>query len=304
LQHALSNFNEAVARDPTFAPAYSGMAITYNLLREYSGMADEEAYPKAKAAAEHGIELDPNLPQAHASLGFIDFFWFWDPAKAEQEFRAALDVDPGSVLAHHWYGSMLLHQGRFEESIQQLDIAQRLEPTSAAIVSTRALALGLSGHREEAQAQLMEILKEAPSANSPHNTLRTLSLVEPRNIPMYLAETKRLFELRQNPTGVQRTDAAERAYRDGGETAMWSKILEWEKQAHPGTGNANYQTIEAEAALGQNDAALEGMEQLARQHDANLVGINNDPVFQPLHNSPRYTRIIALAGIRPSNPTK
>ncbi len=81
------DFSGAIAKDPNYAPAYAALANTYNLLREYSAMPEQEAYPKAKAAAEHAIALDPKLPEAHASLGFIDFFWSWETVKAEQEFR-------------------------------------------------------------------------------------------------------------------------------------------------------------------------------------------------------------------------
>ncbi len=71
-------------------------------------------------------------------------------------------MDPTSVLARHWYGSMLTHEGRYKEAIEQLDIAQRLEPTSAAVLSTRALALGLSGHRGEAVDMLQDVINETP----------------------------------------------------------------------------------------------------------------------------------------------
>ena len=175
LGHSLDDFSAAIAKDPNYAPAYAGLANTYNLMREYSVMPESEAYPKAKAADEHALALDPKLPQAHASLGFIDFFWSWDTTAAEREFRTALTLDPSSVLAHHWYGSMLTHEGRYSEAIQQLDLAQRLQPTSAAVLSTRALALGLSGRRGEAVDLLQDAINENPAASSPHEMLVILS---------------------------------------------------------------------------------------------------------------------------------
>jgi hypothetical protein len=126
LGKAREDFSEAIERDSNYAPAYVGLANTYLLLREYSVMPDPVAYPKAKRAAEHAVALDPKLASAHASLGFIDFFWSWDTAAAENEYKTALTLDPSSVLAHHWYGSMLTHEGRYKEAIEQLDIAQRL----------------------------------------------------------------------------------------------------------------------------------------------------------------------------------
>jgi tetratricopeptide (TPR) repeat protein len=304
LKHSQQDFTYAIAKDPNYAPAYVGLSNTYNLLREYSGMSDAEAYPRAKAAAEHAIALDPRLPQAHASLAFVDFFWSWNPASAEKEFQTALSLDPASVLAHHWYGSMLVHQGRYAEAIQQLDIALRLQPTSAAIVSLRALAFGSSGHRDEAVARLEEILKEAPAATSPHNVLRSLSLIEPRDIPRYLAETRRVAELRHDREWLQINAVAERAYRSGGEKAMWTSMLEHERRIHPGSSDRGYQMAEAEAALGHPDEAFAVLLKLVDEHNPVVMGIYNDPTLMPLHHDPRFAQVTAKIGLSPLDATQ
>jgi hypothetical protein len=297
LQQALENFNAAIAKDPNYAPAYAGLANTYNLLREYSGMPQPEAYGKAKAAAERAIKLDPKLPQAHASLGFVDFFWAWDAAAAEKEFQTALSLDPSSGLAHHWYGSMLTHEGRYAEAIEQLDVAQRLQPTSAAIVSLRALATGLSGHRDEAVTRLEEILKEAPSATSPHNVLSTLSLMEPRDIPRYLSESRRVAELRHDEDWMQVSDVALRAYRSGGERAMWQAMLANQKRLHPETWERTYPMVDAEAALGNRDEMFAILFRLADDHDPNVIGVFNDALLRPMRGDPRYAQLVKKIGL-------
>ena len=291
LNHSLQIFSEAIAKDPNYAPAYVGLATTYSLMREYSAMSDTEAYPKAKAAAEHAIELDPKLPQAHASLGFIDFFWSWDAAAAEKQFQTAIALDPSSVLAHHWYGSMLAHQGRFAEALQQLDIAQRLEPTSAAIVSLKALALGFSGHRDDAVAMLQTMVKAAPSATSTHNVLGSLSLIEPRNIPLYLDETRQVAELRHDEEWMRMNKAAERAYRSGGEMAMWKSMLEFDRQLHPVEASELYPIAEAEAVLGHTDDSFAILDRLIEQHNPIAMGLHNDPTLKSLHRDPRFTQL-------------
>lgn len=299
LQHSLDDFSGAIAKDPTYAPAYAGLANTYNLLREYSIMPDAEAYTKAKAADEHALALDPKLPQAHASLGFIDFFWSWDTAAAEREFRTALTLDPSSVLAHHWYGSMLVHEGRYSEAIEQLDLAQRLEPTSAAVLSTRALALGLSGHRGEAVDLLQDAVNENPAASSPHEILAILSKVQPRDSARFLDETRRIAELRHSQELLHVNAAGEAAYRSGGENAMWTAILAAEEKQHPGASNRTYLMIDAEAALGRNEPAFKDLAQLAQRHDPSLIGIIMDPVLSPLHRDPRFGQLVASMGLPP-----
>jgi len=86
--------------DPSYAPAYVGLADSYNLLREYSAMPASEAYPRALAAAKKAVELDDSSSEAHASLAFVSFFGMWDFADGEREFRRAIALDPYFALAH------------------------------------------------------------------------------------------------------------------------------------------------------------------------------------------------------------
>ena len=298
LQRALDDFSTVIARDPGYAPAYAALSITYNLVREYSVMPDAEAYPKAQAAAEHAVALDPRLSDAHASLGFVDFFWSWDAASAEREFRTALALDPSSVVAHHWYGSMLTHEGRYEEAIEQLDIAQRLEPTSAAVLSTRALALGLSGHREEAVDMLQDLVSESPGVSSPHAILSTLSRVEPRDLTRFLFEMRRSAELRHSDEMLQVATAGELALH-GGESAMWTSILATEESLHPGTSNRTLLMAQAETALGRYDAAFADLGRMEQRRDPAMMGIILDPTLSPLRQDRRFGQLIASMGLPP-----
>ena len=299
LERSLDEFSTAIARDPNYAPAYAALANTYNLLREYSMMPDAEAYPKARAAAEHAVALDPKLAQAHASLGFIDFFWSWDSASAEREFKTALALDPASVLSHHWYGSMLTHEGRYNEAIEQLNLAQRLDPTSEAVLSTRALALGLSGRRGEAVDMLQDVINQTPGVSSPHAILAVLSRVEPRDTARFLEETRKAAEMRHSDEMLQVTAAAESAYESGGENAMWMAILATEGRLHPGASNRTFLMVEAEASLGRNDAAFADLNKLAQRRDPTLMGIVLDPTLAPLHQDRRYGQLVSSMGLPP-----
>jgi hypothetical protein len=301
LQRSLDDFTGAIAKDPNYAPAYAGLSNTYNLLREYSVMPEAEAYAKARAAAEHAVALDPNLAQAHASLGFVDFFWSWDTASAEREFKTALALDPSSVLAHHWYGSMLTHEGRYGEAIEQLDLAQRLQPTSAAVLSTRALALGLSGHRGEAEDMLQDVINETPGVSSPHAILAILSKVEPRDPARFLDETRKVAQLRHSDELLQVSAAAGPAYRSGGEDAMWKAILATEERLHPGHSSRTFLMAQAEAALGRRDAAFADLNQLAQRRDPALIGVVVDPTLLSLHQDRRFGELVASMGL-PSLP--
>lgn len=297
LDRALKCFQQAIDQDPGYAPAYAGLAQTYNLIREYSMMPEAEAYPKAKAAAQRAIALDPQLSEAHASLGFVEFFWDWNASAAERDFQTAIALDPNSALAHHWYASMLTHEARYKESLAQLDLAQRLQPTSTSILSDRAFALGLSGHRNEAADILQEVENDDPSSPSPHRILGGISLVEPRDIPRYLDEIRRFATLRHNTSQLRLLDEMDRAFRTGGAPAMWRTQLAAEERLHPSPNDRTYNMASAEAALGDKDACLRDLAQLAARREPSMIGIMIDPTMAAVREDPRFGPIAASVGL-------
>ncbi len=299
LGRSRDDFSAAIAKDPNYAPAYAGLSNTYNLLREYSVMPEPEAYAKAREAAQHAIVLDPKLPEAHASLGFIDFFWSWDAVAAEREFRAALALDPSSVVARHWYGSMLLHEGRFGEALEQLELAQRLAPTSVAVLSTRAYALGLSGRRAEAEEMLQDAISATPDASSPRTILAILSGMQPRDPERFVVETRRVGELRHSDAMLQLADAAKAGLRAGGEKGMWKAILALEEKRHPGTEDRTYLMVDAKVLLGRNEEAIADLMWLAQRHDPQVMGLVVDPSLAPLHQDRRFIQLVAKLGLPP-----
>jgi tetratricopeptide (TPR) repeat protein len=293
LKRAVDSFMEAIAKDPNYAPAFAGLSITYLLQREYADLPDSIAYPQARAAAERAIQLDPRLPQAHAAMGFIDFFRSADPVAAEREFHRAIELDPSLVLAHHWYGSVLTQEGRYSEATAQLNLAQRLEPTSAAVFSVRALALGMGGHRGEAVDMLQELLNEVPDVRSPHQMLAILSLVEPHDSPRWLSESRFVATMRKDKAQQEQLNVADHAYRTGGERSLWTALLKRETQLHPAPEQPTYMMGVYEALLGNNDAAFPILFANAKRHDPDSIVMNMDPRLAGLRSDPRYAKMFA-----------
>lgn len=295
LNQAKTDFEQAIARDPAYAPAYAGLAETYDLLREYATMPSERAYPLAKTAALRAIALDPKLPDAHAALGYEEFFWEWNPTQAESDFRRAIALDPNCAVARHWYGAMLMHQARFNEAIRELDRAQMLEPASAGVLGTRAYAIGLSGRRDEAADLLQDILTRVPDSAPLHFILAQLSLQQPRDIPRYLDQMRRFAELRHSSDELQLLNTAEAAYRQHGEAAMWRSMLDAEERAHP--NGRTYQMAALESALGMNDAAIHDLVVLKQQHNDLMIGLAIDSLMTPLRSDARFQVIERQLGL-------
>ncbi len=282
---------EVTARDPQHAPAWSGLAQTLTLMAAYGVGADPHGTAEAQAAAGRALQLDSGLAEPHAVMGFADFFWDGDIRNAEPEFRRALEVNPGCALARNWYGTVLTYEGRFPEALEQLTEAQRLQPSSTAILANRALALGLSGHRDEAVHLLQQAGEDDPIA-SVRFSLAVLSLVQPRDVELHLREELQLAALSHSEETVRFQTAAQEAYRRGGEKAMWRWIL-----ARGEREPVSLETMaEAHAALGENDAALETLAR-ALKEGQRPVDLAMNPLLLPLHRDPRFSRLVSAEGL-------
>ena len=119
LNKGIEYFQQAIAKDPNYAPAYAGLADSYNVLgsHDHGALAPKEVFPKATAAARRAIEIDETLAEAHAALAFLKFHYEWDWAGAEKEFRRAFDLNPKYPTLQQWYSHYSMALGRTEASL-------------------------------------------------------------------------------------------------------------------------------------------------------------------------------------------
>jgi eukaryotic-like serine/threonine-protein kinase len=132
LAKAIGYFQEAIKLDPLYALPYAGLASSYILSNtvHYGNMKTKEAMEKAEYAAHQALALDPDLPDAHTSLGIIKFKRYWDWPEAEKEFKLAIKINPGFAPAHYWYSHILSINGRRPEAIAESELAKSLDPFS------------------------------------------------------------------------------------------------------------------------------------------------------------------------------
>ena len=137
IKKAIEYFEQAIEIDIHYALAFAGLADCYTLLGSagYSASAPQEAMPKAKVAAIKALEIDDTLAEAHISLAFVKFRFDWDWEGAERGFERAIELNPGSATAHHWYALYLTAMGRLREAITKIKQAQELDPLSLIINS-------------------------------------------------------------------------------------------------------------------------------------------------------------------------
>jgi len=162
MEKAIDYFRQAIASDPGFAVAYSGLADCYTVLANHGHARPDEALPKAREAARKAIELDPELAEAHASLGLVYSEFERDQEAAEKEFRRAIELNPNYTSAHHWYANELMNIGRSEDALREIEIASELDPHSLIIRYAKGTVLQEIGRQEEARASFLRALQVEP----------------------------------------------------------------------------------------------------------------------------------------------
>jgi TolB-like protein/DNA-binding winged helix-turn-helix (wHTH) protein/Flp pilus assembly protein TadD len=292
LQKSVEYFSQAVAKDPSYAAAYAGLADAYNLLAFYGFDPTLNAVAQAKIDADKALQLDDSLAAAHAALAYTDFMFAGNWQAAEREFRRALDLDDNYVPAHQWYALYLAGNGRMDEAVGQMQYAQRLDPISPAVHTGLAYMYYYARDYDQAIQQANVALQLNSSFMVAHAVLgwaytqrarypeaiaelQTATKLAPGNT-VYLCSLGRAYALSGNPA------AARKLLADAGATASQPR----------GNGSA---VAALYLALGDSDHALRWLEQTA-PGDIQANWLRVEPAFDPLRGNPRFAAVLSRIG--------
>jgi len=168
LKKGLEYFRRAIDLDPSYAEAYEGVADSYAMLGLYTVLAPNEAFPKAKLMAAKALAIDKTLASAHATLGFVHFYYDWDGPAAEKEFATALQQDPNYAMAHSWRGFNLAVMGSGSEAISEAKLSQADDPLSTIIGTNAGWTYFLAGRSDEGIAILRRVIDLDPNFPRAH----------------------------------------------------------------------------------------------------------------------------------------
>ncbi len=286
-EQAIESFSSAVAIDPKYAEAYAQLADTYNLMGQYSWMDAGTARSQAWAAAEQAISLDPSLAEAHAALGFSTWYYQWNQAAAETEFRRAIALEPNNVNAHHWYEQMLMTAGRFDEAEQQMQDALDVDPRSPILRANQAWLYEYEERFPQAVQLMQQVIAENPNFLPAHYKLwyvyaamgdQTHGAEQFEWVLRGLNDAK----MQQEILDVYHTKGYAAALRACGtinDTAYYvgSKV----------------DGARCLAALGDNTAALAVLESALHDHEGWMIYVEQDPAFQALRSDAAFQQLIA-----------
>jgi tetratricopeptide (TPR) repeat protein len=296
LHQAVDYFNRAIARDPSYAAAYVGLANCYSLLREFAAMPSEEAFAQAEAAARKAIELDDSSAEAHNALAFVTFYWNWNAVDAEREFRRALELDPNYVTAHHWYATFLMMLGRLPEALDQIERARQLDPASTAILADKALILFHQGEPEQAIALLKQLSASQPAFFSTHRYL-SLIYVDKGDYPAYLEEAGKAAELSGDLQEKVIVQQAREGYRLGGASGMFQSMALAQKQYFEAEKLPAFSVATTYARMGQKNEALRYLQTSFRRHEVAFLAIRVHEAFVDLHRDSTFQQLVGQAGL-------
>jgi tetratricopeptide (TPR) repeat protein len=298
LANALDAYMQAAVLDPSYAEAYAGMAETYDLLPQF-GRADlGDALKKAEAAADRAIALNPNLADAHAAKGFALFYWDWDIAGSDAEFRRALALDPNSVLTHQWYASTLDCRDDGPEALREIAAARRLNPASAAIAADAALFQAEFGDYAAGVKGLKDIEQTQPTLATPAWFLMELSFAT-GDFPAYVAEARRYASITRAPEDAALADAVERGWAGGGRIGLLRTLLQFRMAAFDRGTSANYSSDtgyrvgEILILLDRPKEALPWFREALNKHNIGMIAMEDCPWARPLQRDPGYAALFA-----------
>lgn len=283
-------YQEAIAHDAGYAPAYSGLANAYvveALLNPALPMLEYLA--KAKSAALKSLELDPRLAAGHSALGYC--LWYdWQWARAEQEFRKAIDLAPKDADARQAFSLLLSSLGRHEEALREARIAVDLDPVSAAVSFALAHDLWMARHYDDAIAQSRRVLELHPETRWAYNVMG--HCYAKKGMYQEAEAAFRSFQPELAPSASPWI-AYVRALAGKKQEAEAMIAESWKSNSSAGSFGHCY------AALGENGRALDWLEQAVSKHSPGLVWAKTRPEYDSLRGEPRFHALLQRMGLAP-----
>lgn len=287
-QQAIEYFQQAIAKDPNCARAYTGLADSYALLGGYSTTPQTESMPKARAAALKALELDPELAEAHTSLALITENFDFDWETAEKEYGRAIELNPNYATAHHWYAEYLSLQGRFTEALAESERARELDPLALIIAADQGVILFYARQYDASIAQFRAVKEMEPAFPRAHMVLAPY--IEKHQFADALAE----LEQWEAPGGKSAWTWAWRAFVYGrsGQNAQARQALAQVKQFYDRGQSSPDPMLWALIAVGDRDEAFAWFEKAYADHSNVLTSLKVNPGFDGLRSDPRFQNLM------------
>ena len=295
LEKAIEYFQSAISADPTYAPAYAGLADCYNLLgtEQIGVLPPMESRRKAGEAVGKALELDSELAEAHATLGWVKHFdWEW--AAAERELKLAIELNPNHASAHLFYAGLLASSGRLEEGIAEVNRAQELDPFSLSISAVRGFILENARRYDEAIEQLRRVIALDPNHYQAYWYLgHTYAANGQFNEAIAASERSAALSGRAPGALGFLGLAYGLAGRKDEANKVLKELLDLQRRRYvspPALANVYI-------GLGNNDQAFFWLEKAYQERSNYMVWLKVYPLLDPLRSDPRFDDLLRRIGL-------
>ncbi|MET0625432.1 MAG: tetratricopeptide repeat protein [Pyrinomonadaceae bacterium] len=288
-------FQEAVTVDPSYALAYAGIADAYSTLPITSDVAPRDAFPKAGEAVTKALELDNSLAEAHAILGRIKFWFDWDWAGSESEFRRAIDLSPNNADAHRLYAHLLSNTGRHEEALRELKRARELDPLSLITNTLQGQFLHFAGRDDEAARSFEKTFELDPNFWVAHTQLASVLIHK----KMYGQALTELEKAREHSRGNTHTIAlAGYVMALSGERERARGVLEELRRLSRERYVPPSNMAIVHHGLGEREEALTWLEKAFEERDVLLTFVAVDRKWDALRSDQRFVNLLERMNLR------
>jgi TolB-like protein len=296
LETAISYFNQAIAKDPGYALAYSGLADVYSVLPNYGGNQNED-FPKSNGAARKALELDSTLAHPHAVLGGNEMQYDWDFASGEAQFKKSFKLDPSDATARQWYADdIAMIGGREQEALAQVNRAQELDPQSPVINRVVGSVLVWTRHFDEAIEVCTKLANNNPTFAIAHDCLAQAYWGK-RMYPQVIEEWRTYGQLSGDRDGSEFAAAMDQGFRSAGWKGALAKAIE-SRQAQRKQGYYSALIIATfYADLGDKEQAFHWLNIAYQEHDWLLISLNTNFRLDSLRSDPRFAELVRKVGL-------
>jgi eukaryotic-like serine/threonine-protein kinase len=296
-EKAIEYFNRAIAMDPGYALAYSGLADCHLSMTTY-GMSPstEEGFSKTKEAAKQALAIDDTLAEAHTSLAHLAWLHEWNWDAGERGFKRAIELNPNYPTAHQWYATYLSAMARHEEAIAEITRAQELDPLSITIGLDVARTFYFARQYDRAIEQCLRALEMDPSFYRIGDWIEMAYEQKGLYDKALEAHFKVLAARGARPETMA---ALKEAYAASGWRGFWRKRLELMEAEAGKRPLPSYALARIYVRLGDNDQALGWLQKAYNKHSDYLVLLKVDPLFDSLRPDPRFAKLMRDIGLAP-----
>jgi eukaryotic-like serine/threonine-protein kinase len=289
-QQAILHYQEAIAMDPGFALAYSGLAECHIVLGTFAFIPMAESFPRAKAAAENALARDASLGEAHASLALILSIFEHQWHAGENQFQKSISLRPDYATAHHWYSFCLCAMGRVSEGIAEVSKAEELDPLALIILTNFGTVLYWARQYDRALEQYHKALSLSPDFWTAH-WMMGLAYEQKGNYHDAAKELRTAMKFFPGTSAVLAASLA-RVHALSGSPDEALQLVGQVKSQHEVGVSCPYHLAMAYAALGQNDLAFQWLDMACEVHDMWINFIKVDPKMDSLRRDSRYMELL------------